>query len=189
MRTRDEQKKDALFKATIKMVNEIGFAASSVSKIAKTAGVSPSTLYVFFQNKEDLLVCTYVEIKDRLFHSVMEEFNPDLPIRDVVKGVWFKTYDHIRTHADEFDYMEQFANSPFSALVDRQALEEKWRPIREVIQRGIEQKIIKNADMEILAAYLFYPVYRLANFRVCSGEMDDQSLELAFDMAWDAVRF
>ena len=50
MRTKDEQKKEALFKATVKLVNEIGFAASSVSKIAKEASVSPSTLYVFFEN-------------------------------------------------------------------------------------------------------------------------------------------
>ena len=50
MRTKDDQKKEALFKATIKLVNEIGFASSSVSKIAKEANVSPSTIYVFFKN-------------------------------------------------------------------------------------------------------------------------------------------
>ena len=54
MRTKDGQKKDALFRATVTLVSEIGFAASSVSKIARQAHVSPSTIYVFFKNKEDL---------------------------------------------------------------------------------------------------------------------------------------
>ena len=63
MRVKDDIKQDALFEATVKLVNEIGFAASSVSKIAKEAGVSPATLYVYYKNKEDLLVSTYIEIK------------------------------------------------------------------------------------------------------------------------------
>ena len=63
MRYKDEQKQDAIIQATIQLVNEIGFAASSVSKIAKQANVSPATLYIYYTNKEDLLVSTYVSIK------------------------------------------------------------------------------------------------------------------------------
>ena len=37
MRTKDDEKKEALFEATVKLVNEIGFASSSVSKIAGEA--------------------------------------------------------------------------------------------------------------------------------------------------------
>jgi AcrR family transcriptional regulator len=61
----------ALFEATVKPVNEIGFAASSVSKVAREANVSPSTLYVFFKNKEDLLVSTYVDIKLDLSRAML----------------------------------------------------------------------------------------------------------------------
>ena len=45
MRVKDEVKQDAIIEATIKLVNEIGFVSSSVSKIAKEANVSPATLY------------------------------------------------------------------------------------------------------------------------------------------------
>ena len=37
MRTKDDEKAAALFEATVKLVNEIGFASSSVSKIAREA--------------------------------------------------------------------------------------------------------------------------------------------------------
>ena len=58
MRTKDEFKQDALLKATIKLVNEIGFVSSSVSKIAKEAEISPATIYIYYKNKEDLLIST-----------------------------------------------------------------------------------------------------------------------------------
>ena len=119
MRTKDDQKKEALFAATIKLVNDIGFAATSVSKIAKEAHVSPSTLYVFFKNKEDLLVSTYVEIKMDLSRAMLDRFDDSLPIRDIMKNVWFSMFDYISLKPHYFQFIEQFANSPYSELVDK----------------------------------------------------------------------
>ena len=189
MRTKDDQKKEALFKATVKLVNEIGFASSSVSKIAREAKVSPSTIYVFFKNKEDLLASTYMEIKHKMAVALLDEFDDSLPIRDIVKGAWFGTFDYISNNIEYYDYLEQFANSPFSSLVDKAALEKEFLPIINVLQKGIDEKIIKNVDMNILAAFIFNPISRLANPRLCHElEMDEVKLEMAFTMAWDAIK-
>jgi len=189
MRTKDDQKKEALFKATTKLVNEIGFAASSVSKIAGEANVSPSTIYVYFKNKEDLLVSTYLEIKYRLADALLHDFDDSLPIRDIIKNAWLSVFNFVSNQLEEYDYIEQFANSPYSSRVDKEALEKEYLPLINVLARGIEQKIIKNVDMNIISAFLFNPVSRLANPRLCHGlEMDAEHLEQAFDMAWDAIR-
>jgi len=189
MRTKDDQKKEALFKATVRLVNEIGFASSSVSKIAKQANVSPSTLYVFFENKEDLLVSTYVEIKQKLAVAVLADFDDSLPIRDIIKKAWFGIFKYIAKNPELFDYCEQFANSPYSSMVDKALLEKEFTPFINVIQKGIDQKIIKNVDMNLLGAFLFNPISRLANPRLCQGlELDAAGLDLAFTMAWDAIK-
>jgi AcrR family transcriptional regulator len=189
MRTKDERKKEALFRATVKLVNEIGFASSSVSKIAKEANVSPSTIYVFFDSKEDLLVGTYMEIKHRLSESLLVDFDDSLPIRDTIKNAWLGVFEFISNNLEDYDYVEQFANSPYSALVDREALEKEYTPLIMVLQRGIEQKIIKNVDMNLLGAFIFNPISRLANPRLCHDlEMNAENLELAFKMAWDAIK-
>lgn len=189
MRTKDEQKREALFQATIELVNEIGFAASSVSKIAKKANVSPSTIYVFFENKEDLLVSTYLEIKHQLAQALLADFDDSLPIRDIVKRCWFGVFHYVSNNLDRFGYIEQFANSPYSDLVDVETLEKEYLPIVNVFQKGIEQKIIKNVDMNFLSAFMWSPISRFANPRLCQGlEMDEAGLETAFKMAWDAVK-
>ena len=189
MRMKDDRKKEALFNATVKLVNEIGFASSSVSKIAKEANVSPSTIYVFFDSKEDLLVATYMEIKHRLSESLLEDFDDSLPIRDTIKNAWIGVFNFISNNFKEYDYVEQFANSPYSSLVDREALEKEYIPLIMVLQRGIEQKIIKNVDMDLLGAFMFNPISRLANPRLCHDlEMNAENLELAFNMAWDAIK-
>lgn len=189
MRTRDDKKQEALFLATIKLVNEIGFASSSVSKIAREANVSPATLYVYFKNKEDLLVSTYVEIKIDMGEAVLEEINEEAPVHDILYRVWCNMFAYVSGHPGEFRYTEQFSNSPYSDLVDKERVNETFEPLLRVINRGIEQKIIKNVSPDILGAFMFHPIVVLANPKHCSTfEPTDENIEAAFRMAWDAIR-
>ncbi|WDP91602.1 MAG: TetR/AcrR family transcriptional regulator [Desulfobacter sp.] len=189
MRVKDEIKQEALFQATVAMVNETGFAASSVSKIAKAAKVSPATLYVYHKNKEELLVSTYVRIKELMSRTLLRGFNEDLPIRDCLQQLWMNTFAFASEHPAYFQYMEQFANSPYSGLVDKEKVEAYFAPMFRVMTRGIEQKILKDVEFDILAAFMFYPVKALANPRFCTNfELTDKSIETAFNLAWDAVK-
>ena len=189
MRTKDEYKQDALFKATVKLVNEIGFVSSSVSKIAKEANISPATIYIYFKNKEDLLVSTYVAIKQDLSRAMLKNFDENLPIRDILRTVWFNTFSYISQYHDYFQFTEQFANSPYASLVDKSKVEKYFEPMVMVLQRGIEQKIIKNVNFDVLTAFIFHPIMILSNPRLCAGfEMNDENIETAFTLAWDAIK-
>ena len=190
MRKKDDIKQEALFEATIKLVNEIGFASSSVSKIAKEAGISPATIYVYYKNKEDLLVSTYIEIKRNMSKAVQKDFDDSLPIRDVLKNIWFKIFEYVSTHSAYFQHAEQFSNSPYNSLVDKQEIEKYFDPMIQVIIKGIEQKIIKNVNFDILTAFIFYPIMALSNPRLCRNfELSDENIETAFTLAWDAIKF
>ena len=189
MRTKDDEKEAALFEATVKLVNEIGFASSSVSKIAREAGVSPATIYVYYKNKEDLLVSTYIEIKLNLSKAILSDFNDNLPIRDILRNVWFKMFEYISNNLEYYSFVEQFSNSPYSALVNKNEVDQYFDPLIKVLQRGIEQKIIKNVNLDILGAFMFYPITVLANSRLCQGfELNEKNIETAFTLAWDAIK-
>ena len=55
-------KRNALIKATIELVNNNGFHATPMSKIAKMANVSPATIYIYFEN--------YLVLKDKINFSL-----------------------------------------------------------------------------------------------------------------------
>ena len=189
MRTKDEEKQEALFEATVKLVNEIGFSASSVAKIAKEANVSAATLYIYHRNKEDLLVSTFLAIKRKVSKALMEDFDPEQPIRDIFRKVWFNMFRFANEHSDYFHFTEQFTNSPFADLVVRSEVEKYFEPLIQVLQRGIEQKIIKNVSIDILRAFMFYPIIALSNSRLCRDfEICETNIEIAFGMAWDAIK-
>ena len=189
MRTRDNQKEAALFEATVKLVNDIGFASSSVSKIAREAGVSPATIYVYHKNKEDLLVSTYVAIKLDLSKALLRDFNDRLPIRDILRNVWFNMFEYVSNNLKYYKFIEQFSSSPYSSLINRQEVEQYFVPLVNILQTGIEQKIIKNVNFDILTAFMYYPITVLANPGLCQDfELNQENIETAFTLAWDAIK-
>ncbi len=189
MRTRDELKQDAIIEATIKLVNEIGFVASSVAKIAREAGVSPATIYIYYENKEDLLVSTYVNIKQKIGRALLSDFDDTLPIRDICKKFWDKGFEYMRQRLAYIKFTEQFANSPYADLINKKEVEKYFEPMFQVVRKGIEQKIIKDVHLDIINAFFFSPIMRLSNPWIKSDLVIDESdISIAFDMAWDAIR-
>lgn len=189
MRTKDDEKREALVEATVKLVNEVGFASSSVSKIAREANVSAATLYIYYKNKEDLLVSTYLDIKSDISDAILADFNSDLPLRDILRNVWLNLFGYVLNNLNYYQYIDQFANSPFSSLVDKKVTEKYFVPLFEVLQRGIEQKIIKDVSKDILSAFLWAPAAFLANSRLCENfEVNEKNIDTAFTLAWDAIK-
>ncbi len=189
MRTRDELKQEAIFEATVKLVNEIGFVASSVSKIAKEACVSPATIYIYYKNKEDLLISTYLEIKQKIGAALLEDFEETLPIRDSLKRIWNSGFKYVSAHSDYFHFVEQFSNSPFVGQIDKAKMEKLFEPVRRVVERGIREKIIKDVPFELSSVFFYYPIMLLSNKRLHDNlEITEGIKQIAFRMAWDAIR-
>lgn len=189
MRTKDEEKREAIFRAAVKLVNDIGFVSGSVSKIAREANVSPATLYIYYKNKEDLLVSTYVRIKRLMGDILLSDFDETAPIRDTLQRIWFNLFTFTRKNPEYFHFTEQFANSPYSDLVRAEEVEKYFEPLFQTIKRGIEQKIIKNVPRDVLIAFYFRPAVALSNTRLSQDfDVTDRNIETAFNLAWDAIR-
>lgn len=189
MRIKDLNKQEAIIDATILLVNEIGFVSSSVSKIAKKAGVSPATIYIYYENKEDLLVSTYVDIKKKMSKALLKNLDSSKPIRDLLQIFWKNGFQFVQENRSLYQYSEQFANSPYSDLVNRSEMEKHFEPFMAILQKGIEQKVIKNVPFDILATFLFYPIMIMSNQKMCRAlELNEETIETGFSLAWDAIK-
>ena len=76
-RRRHEEKYQRILSASMEVFARKGFAESKISEIAQVAGVGDGTIYLYFKNKDDLLIS--------LFESKLEEINAGL--RDALVGI------------------------------------------------------------------------------------------------------
>ena len=69
---RNKPKYKQIIDAAVIVIAENGYHQAQVSKIAKQAGVADGTIYLYFKNKEDILISLFKE-KMSLFVDKIEE--------------------------------------------------------------------------------------------------------------------
>ena len=73
---RDKPKFKQIIDAAVVVIAENGYHQAQVSKIAKQAGVADGTIYLYFKNKEDILISVFEE-KMALFVDNLKEIISD----------------------------------------------------------------------------------------------------------------
>jgi TetR/AcrR family fatty acid metabolism transcriptional regulator len=78
-----------ILEAAIKVFAEQGFFHSTISQVAKEAGVADGTIYLYFKNKDDILIQFYNyktrNIFNRFRETVKEAENPSEKFRNLIR--------------------------------------------------------------------------------------------------------
>src|SRR5882762_502498 len=99
MRTRDENKIEAIYSQALEMVVNEGFEGLSMQRLAKAAGVSPATIYIYFKDKEDLLLQLHKRESDRYFAYIMEGFDPEADFATGLAVQWKRRAQYVIEHS------------------------------------------------------------------------------------------
>lgn len=151
-------KYDKIIDAAVTVIAEHGYHQSQISKIAKEAGVADGTIYLYFKNKEDLLVS--------LFREKMGSFiDRTAKIIETKETVEEKLLTLIEAH------FTQLANNHQLAIVTQLELRQTNRVLRakigevlkgylllvdDIIKCGIEQKTFDPAiDIRLARQMIF----------------------------------
>jgi AcrR family transcriptional regulator len=188
MRHKDENKNQAIFDSTIQLINEVGFADLSMSKIAKRAKLSPATIYTYYDNKEDLLVKLYLDVKEKMSRSMVHNIHEDLDVKDVCYIFMKNSLEFMIENKDWFLFLEQFSSSPFMnklCMVDTAPM---FEPLFRYFERGISKGSIKQMKAELLISYCYFPIVQLAKaYHEGMHTTIEKEFELIFSLSWDAI--
>ena len=188
MRIKDERKEQAIFGAAISLITANGFADTSMSKIAKAADVSPATIYIYFENKEDMLNKTYTHVKREIAAAIGKGLQPTLTVEEAFKVIWNNFYKYAVKNAVKFSFTEQFANSPLVDRVHKEEAMSYFQTLFEWFERGKREKVFKDVPPEIFTAFAFAPLIGLVKQHFC-GEvvLDTKLLKTVYEITWKAV--
>lgn len=134
---KNAEKYHKILEAACKVFAEMGFHQSTISQIAKEAGVADGTIYLYFKNKNDILVQFY-EYKTK---QVFDRFREAVDQADTAVE---KLRNLIRTHLNEFQKDPNMA-MVYQAEVYQQrrkakdSIKEMSKMYRDIITELIEQ--------------------------------------------------
>lgn len=174
MRKKDKEKKERIKDAVVSLMLEEGFAGTSIAKIAQRAGVSPATVYIYYDDKEDMLRGIYMECYENVLDYLCHQVNMQMRPEDMIDALVHGYYEYIRENPQIYSFVEQFARCPAARGCDSRS---DLVDLFHMMQRLKDLGIVKPYSDDLLAAVIFSPVKAIAQ----NQDLSERQKELALN--------
>jgi len=184
-----EDKRAAIFQATLELIAEHGFHGAPISLIAKRANVSAGTIYNYFEDKDDLIHSLYEDLETKNHPFITEGYSEDFPFRERFFILCRNIYHHLLDNPQLSRFIEQYYGSPYGLSRMRQKLDSASEPFQQLFNTGKKQQIIRELPHHLLFCLTFSPLtsavrdHHSGLFLLC-----DQYIEDLIEATWNAIK-
>ena len=158
MRNKSNEKYYRIIDAATKIFAKKGFFQAKVSEIAKEAKVADGTIYLYFENKDSILISLFEEQMKRVLNNMREEISKET---DAVKKIERFALNHLKLIEQNKDVAEIIQvelrqSSKFMKEYKNEKFAEYLNLIGDIIQEGQEKGIFKKGIIPGVAKRAFF---------------------------------
>jgi len=167
MRTRDEQKEEAIRQAAIEMVVKEGMDGLSMQKLAKAAGVSPATIYIYYKDRDDLLMQLYMRLTNKMFDFTTEGFHPEMHFDEGLRIQWHNRARYFLAFPLEMLFLEQCHHSPIHDRcihMDKNPFKSLKTVMGPFMHNAMQRRELDPLPFEVYWSVAYAPLYQLLKF-------------------------
>ena len=187
--TMTSDKRAAILDATLRLISQNGFHGTSMSMIAKEAGVSAGIIYHYFENKDDLIDELFVALKQDFGRALSDGYAPDLPLREQAQVVWVNAVHYHLQHPQETIFMEQYVKSPYYRAEIEERVADSAVPVYQFLAKVRQEQIIKDLPDLVFYALTIEVASSLAKKHAAGLLVVDEALiEQVAEDCWDAIK-
>ncbi|AXT55235.1 TetR/AcrR family transcriptional regulator [Aquimarina sp. MMG015] len=189
MRVKDEHKREAIIAHTLDIVSEKGFAGIKMSTLANRIGISVSTLYVYYKNKDDLIVSIASELITNITKNSVQDITEDIPFKLRMKAVWLYWINFSINHSKEMNFITQVKKSPYYEKIPTAIIETKNRIGTNLFELGKKEGLIRDIDNEVLEATIGALLYETVNLIINKKiQLNKKDTDMMFSFVWNAIK-
>ncbi len=178
MRTRDENKEIAIRSTAIQMVVKDGFDGLSMQKLARSAGVSPATIYIYFKDRDDLILQLFLQEMKNMTDATLQGFDPSMRFDEGLKVQWLNRARFCIQHPTSMHFLEQIKYSPYHEPFMKKMDTTFQKTMGEFVHNAIGRKEIVKVPLEIYWSLAFAPLYQLVKMHMSGRGMRGEKFTL-----------
>ena len=177
-----------ILKAADVLMAREGVQNLSTHKIAKEAGVSVGTIYLYFKDKETLLKQLIFFLFDAFHEAVDKKYDPTLPLFEQYRQMWDDTWQFMLGNPDVVKNIHQYESLPqFQSMMAQchNSDEVAWN---RFIKQGQQLGIIANLPPFVLFAISMHSAWELMRQQIMLGKSYPVSVqEEVILRTWKAI--
>jgi TetR/AcrR family fatty acid metabolism transcriptional regulator len=158
IKNRNGEKYHRIIAAATKVFARKGFFHAKVSDIAKEAQVADGTIYLYFENKDDILISLFEEQMKAVLENMVQQISQE---KDAVKKIEKFALTHLRLielnkNMAEIIQVELRQSSKFMKEYKNEKFMQYLNLISDVIREGQEQGLFKKDVIPDIAKRAFF---------------------------------
>ncbi|MEO6549184.1 MAG: TetR/AcrR family transcriptional regulator [Ferruginibacter sp.] len=178
MRTRDENKEKNIREKALQMIVKEGLNGFSMQKLAKAAGVSPATIYIYFKDKEDLVLHLIKEAGAKMVDSTLKDFLPSMSFSEGLRVQWINRMKYCMKYPDQMHFLEQLRHSPYSDKLTEMMGDRFRTAMGNFVSNAIKRNELIKVSMEVYWSIAFAPLYNLVKFHMTGKSLGNKKFIL-----------
>ena len=164
MRVRDEIKEQVVYEKAVELIVNEGLSGFSMQKLAKAAGVSPATLYIYYKDKDDLILKIGIEEGRRMTQATMENFHPDMGFEEGLRQQWKNRSKFWMNNPKTGAFYDQLRHSPFKERIFTGIQNDFAEVMGKFLHNAIKNGDIKPMPTEVFWSVAYGPLMNLVKF-------------------------
>lgn len=164
MRTRDENKEKAIREKAIEMIVKKGLDGFGVNKLAKAAGVSPATIYIYYKDRDDLIMQLGSSVANEMMAYSLADFDPEASFAEGLKKQWINRAHYFIQNPVSVAFIEQIRYSHYYEQIQNGMKVNFGKVMGHFVTTAIQRKELKELPFEVFWAVAYAPLYQLIKF-------------------------
>ena len=183
------KKCETILAATLRLLASKGFHGFSIRDVAKEAGIATGTLYLYFEDREDLINKLHGQIINRVAAELQATHERGLPLRQQFRNLAHTFWQLFVREPDILLSKGQFDHLPLDVLRSlKQFARQELSLLFDFFSQGRASAELKDLPDDILFSLGFEPIFEIARKNVLGFiEVDDQTLEKIIEASWAAL--
>jgi len=184
MRTRDTDKQELVKQTAIQMIVEHGLESFSLNKLAKACSISVATLYIYYKDRDDLIISIAVEEAEKMGSQMLQDFDPELPFEEGLRQQWKNRAAQMLNNTVNIRFFEQLRTSSYEEKVHETFGSVFRDAMGRFMTNSMERGEIDPLPIEVYWSVAFAPLYNLIRFHVEGRSLAGKPFQLTDELMW-----
>lgn len=184
MRKRDTDKEQLVKQTAIKLIVKNGLEGFSMNKLAKACNISVATLYIYYKDRDDLIINIAMESGKLMSDVIIKDFDPELSFENGLRQQWKNRYKFMIDYPGLNLFFEQLRSSSYQEEFLSGFLKEFKLVMGKFMQNVMERGEIEEMTFETYWSVAFAPLYSLTRFDNEGKSLTGKPYKLTDEVLW-----
>jgi TetR/AcrR family transcriptional repressor of multidrug resistance operon len=184
MRTRNLNKVSLVKETAITLIVKDGLERFSMNKLARACKISVATLYIYYKDRDDLILKVAIDEGQKMSQRMIQDFDPESPFEEGLRQQWRNRYAYMKANPLMTAFFDQLRASSYQ----EQFLQSFLSDFKDVVSRFMHNIIsrgeVDDMPFEVYWSIAFSPLYNLIRFENEGKSIGGKAFKMTDEILW-----